>query len=70
MGRTFGGLAGNQPATIASKSGRNVHLLLLLRGDSIVAACGHDRGSAVSGGRSVPAGAHSGRIDSCVHYIY
>jgi hypothetical protein len=43
----FGGFAsdaGNQPATIASKNGRNLHLLLLLRGNSIVSACGIDRG--------------------------
>jgi hypothetical protein len=42
----FGGLtiaAGNQPETIASKNRRNVHVLYLLRGNSIVSACGIDR---------------------------
>jgi hypothetical protein len=65
--------AGNQPETIASKNGRNVHVLLLLRGNSIVSACGNDRGWAVCGGPGlppVPVGAHGGRHESCVHYIY
>jgi hypothetical protein len=42
-------LAGNQPASIASKNRRNAHVLLLLRGNSIDAACGIDRGWAGAG---------------------
>ncbi len=43
----FGGLtmaAGNQPETIASENGCNVHVLLLLRGNSIDSAYCNDRG--------------------------
>lgn len=40
--------AGNQPETVTSKSGRNVHVVLPLRGNSIVTACGIDRESAAS----------------------
>jgi hypothetical protein len=40
--------AGNQPETIASKNCRNVQLMFLLRGNSIDAPCGIDRGVARS----------------------
>jgi hypothetical protein len=56
---------------------RNVHLAILLCGDSIVAACGHDRGSVemcvaeVHGSpfRS-PDRAHGERVGPCVQYVY
>jgi hypothetical protein len=73
----FASNAGNQPETIASKSGRNVHVLHLLRGNSIVSACGIDRSPAASSvaarrrlAGDLPVSAHGGRIESCVHYIY
>jgi hypothetical protein len=72
-----GEYARNQPETIAPENGRNVHVLLLLRGNSIDAAYCNDRGwvghQAVCGRLGtvpVPVGAHGGRCASCVHYIY
>jgi hypothetical protein len=75
--RVFPCDAGNQPETIASENGRNIHVLLLLRGNSIVSTCGIDRSPAASSvavrrrlAGDLPVSAHGGRMESCAHYIY